>query len=171
MGPESSMAHDDGDDGQPRLSQTVLDRYKLLLYESLVKHYSLTDRPPLLPQHMTDVYTAITDLLGELDRWEETNFCACGGKVFSTFVYVFLVNVAHMTFTLTFLLCQPCSDLICHPLVPSVNAKLGTALEALQLCLKLLPSACRDELRGLLTFMALAAGPQEIKLDKEVRAG
>lgn len=52
-----------------------------------------------------------------------------------------------------------------------MNAKLCTALEALQLCLKLLPPACRDELRRLLTFMALAADPQGIKLDKEVRAG
>lgn len=56
-------------------------------------------------------------------------------------------------------------------LVLPVNAKLGTALEALQLCLKLLPPSCRDELRRLLVFMALAADPQEIKLDKEVRAG
>lgn len=56
-------------------------------------------------------------------------------------------------------------------LVIPVNAKLATALEALQLCLKLLPAACRDELRRLLTFMALAADPQGIKLDKEVRTG
>lgn len=56
-------------------------------------------------------------------------------------------------------------------LVVPVNAKLATALEALQLCLKLLPPACRDELRRLLTFMALAADPQGIKLDKEVRTG
>uniref|UniRef100_A0A672ZUL2 DEP domain-containing protein 7 n=1 Tax=Sphaeramia orbicularis TaxID=375764 RepID=A0A672ZUL2_9TELE len=85
---------------------------KQLLYETLVKHYSHSDQPPLLPQHMTDVYTAITDLL--------------------------------------------------------VNAKLATALEALQLCLKLLRPGCREELRRLLTFMALAAEPQGIKLDKEV---
>lgn len=50
-----------------------------------------------------------------------------------------------------------------------VNAKLDRALEALQLCLKLLPPGCRDELRRLLTFMCLAADPQGIKLDKEVR--
>lgn len=37
----------------------------MLLYGSLMKHYSHTDRPPLLPQHMTDIYTAITDLLGK----------------------------------------------------------------------------------------------------------
>lgn len=53
-------------------------------------------------------------------------------------------------------------------LVLPVNAKLGTALEALQLCLKLLRPTCRDELRRLLTFMALASDPQGIKLDKEV---
>uniref|UniRef100_A0A8C2ZIF3 DEP domain-containing protein 7 n=1 Tax=Cyclopterus lumpus TaxID=8103 RepID=A0A8C2ZIF3_CYCLU len=85
---------------------------KLLLYGTLVKHYSHTDRPPLLPQHMADVYTTVTDLL--------------------------------------------------------VNAKLATALEALQLCLKLLPPGRRDELRTLLTFMGLAAEPQGMKLDKEM---
>lgn len=56
-------------------------------------------------------------------------------------------------------------------LVFPVNAKFGTALEALQLCLKLLPPACRDELRRLLTFMSLAAEPQGIKLEREVRSG
>ncbi|XP_054476658.1 DEP domain-containing protein 7-like [Anoplopoma fimbria] len=99
-------------DEWPRLSQSGLAQCKLLLYGTLVKHYSHTDRPPLLPQHMTDIYTAIIDLL--------------------------------------------------------VNAKLSAALEALQLCLKLLPPGCRDELRTLLTFMALAADPQGIKLDKEM---
>ncbi|KAM9854725.1 DEP domain-containing protein 7-like [Aulostomus maculatus] len=85
---------------------------KQLLYGTLVKHYSSTDRPPLLPNHMTDIYTAIIDLL--------------------------------------------------------VNAKLGTALEALQLCLKLLPPSCREELRRLLVFMALAADAQGIQLEKEM---
>ncbi|XP_071362240.1 DEP domain-containing protein 7-like isoform X2 [Trachinotus anak] len=97
---------------EPCLSQSGLAQCKLLLYRTLVKHYSHTDRPPLLPHHMTDICTAITDLL--------------------------------------------------------VNAKLDKALEALQLCLKLLPSSCRDELRRLLTFMSLAADPQGIKLDKEM---
>lgn len=60
---ESTPVHD-GDE-QLRLSQSGLAQCKLLLYGSLVKHYSHTDRPPLLPQHMTDIYTAITDLLGE----------------------------------------------------------------------------------------------------------
>lgn len=54
-----------GADEQPSLSQTGFGRWKLLLFETLVKHYSRTDRPPLLPQHMTYVYTAITDLLGD----------------------------------------------------------------------------------------------------------
>ncbi|XP_051238039.1 DEP domain-containing protein 7-like isoform X1 [Dicentrarchus labrax] len=112
--PAASSTQDgvNNSDEQPRLSQSGLSQCKLLLYGTLVKHYSHTDRPPLLPQHMTDIYTAITDLL--------------------------------------------------------VNAKLGTALEALQLCLKLLPPACRDELRRLLTFMAVAGDPQRIRLDKEM---
>lgn len=51
-----------------------------------------------------------------------------------------------------------------------MNAKLDKALEALQLCLKLLPQSSREELRRLLTFMCLAADPQGLKVDKEVRA-
>lgn len=45
--------------------QPGVDRWKQLLFETLVKHYSHTDRPALLPQHLTHVYTAITDLLGD----------------------------------------------------------------------------------------------------------
>lgn len=52
-------------DEDPGLSQSVLTQCKMLLYGSLMKHYSHTDRPPLLPEHMTDIYTAITDLLGK----------------------------------------------------------------------------------------------------------
>ncbi|KAF0040935.1 hypothetical protein F2P81_006833 [Scophthalmus maximus] len=100
------------DSDEPRRSQSGLAQWKLLLYRTLVKHYGHADRPPLLPQHMTDVYAAVTDLL--------------------------------------------------------VNAKLDKALEALQLCLKLLPPGCRDELRRLLTFMTLAADHQAMKLDKEM---
>ncbi|XP_043977098.1 DEP domain-containing protein 7-like [Gambusia affinis] len=48
------------------------------------------------------------------------------------------------------------------------NGQLEKALEALQLCLKLLPPGCREELRRLLTFMAAAAEPGALKLDKEV---
>uniref|UniRef100_A0A8C5DD09 DEP domain-containing protein 7 n=1 Tax=Gouania willdenowi TaxID=441366 RepID=A0A8C5DD09_GOUWI len=40
-----------------------LAQCKMLLYETLVKHYSNANKPPLLPQHMADIYTAITDLL------------------------------------------------------------------------------------------------------------
>ncbi|XP_034031435.1 DEP domain-containing protein 7-like [Thalassophryne amazonica] len=99
-------------DDQVKISVSVLSRCKLLLYEMLVKHYGHADRAALLPQQLTDIYTAVTDLL--------------------------------------------------------VNAKLSTALEALQLCLKLLPPRCRDELHRLLRFMSLAADPQGVKLDKEM---
>ncbi|KAM6972931.1 DEP domain-containing protein 7-like [Aplochiton taeniatus] len=85
---------------------------KLLAYQTLVKYYSQTEQPALLPDHWTSVYTGITDLL--------------------------------------------------------VSAKLDKALEALQLCLKLLPSRRREELQRLLYFMSLAADSEEIRLDREV---
>ncbi|XP_066556588.1 DEP domain-containing protein 7 isoform X2 [Amia ocellicauda] len=49
-----------------------------------------------------------------------------------------------------------------------VNGKLEQALEALQLCLKLLDSRSREELRRLLCFMAAAAKSGEVKLHKEI---
>nr|XP_033491433.1 DEP domain-containing protein 7-like [Epinephelus lanceolatus] len=58
-----SQDGDNNSDEQPGLSNSGLAQCKILLYRTLVKHYSHTDRPPLLPHHMTDIYTAITDLL------------------------------------------------------------------------------------------------------------
>ncbi|XP_054627687.1 DEP domain-containing protein 7 isoform X2 [Dunckerocampus dactyliophorus] len=49
-----------------------------------------------------------------------------------------------------------------------VNGKLEQALEALQLSLKLQDPRCREELRRLLRFMAIAARTQDIKLHKEI---
>uniref|UniRef100_H3BCF0 DEP domain-containing protein 7 n=1 Tax=Latimeria chalumnae TaxID=7897 RepID=H3BCF0_LATCH len=49
-----------------------------------------------------------------------------------------------------------------------VNGKTVQALEATQLCLKLLHSKIREELRRLLCFMATAADPAEFRLQKEV---
>nr|XP_061813252.1 DEP domain-containing protein 7-like [Nerophis lumbriciformis] len=98
--------------GNKCLSQSGTAHCKMLLYGTLVRHYSNTDRPPLLPEQMTNVYSAITELLA--------------------------------------------------------TAKLITALEALQLCLKLLPTNCREELCRILTFMAVAGDVEEIRLDKEM---
>ncbi|XP_006642691.1 DEP domain-containing protein 7 isoform X2 [Lepisosteus oculatus] len=49
-----------------------------------------------------------------------------------------------------------------------VNGKSAHALEALQLCLKLLDPRSREELRRLLCFMAAAADPSEFRLHREV---
>ncbi|XP_036399810.1 DEP domain-containing protein 7 isoform X3 [Megalops cyprinoides] len=49
-----------------------------------------------------------------------------------------------------------------------VNGKLDQALEALQLCLKLLDSRSQEELRRLLRFMAVAADPREVRLHREI---
>ncbi|XP_020819593.2 DEP domain-containing protein 7 isoform X2 [Phascolarctos cinereus] len=48
-----------------------------------------------------------------------------------------------------------------------VNGKTDRALEAMQLCLKLLDSSRREEFRRLLYLMAVAARPSEFKLQKE----
>lgn len=49
-----------------------------------------------------------------------------------------------------------------------VTARLGAALEAVQLSLKLLEPGVREELRRLLTFMALAAESQAVRLEAEM---
>ncbi|XP_059191428.1 DEP domain-containing protein 7-like [Centropristis striata] len=46
---------------QSGVSQSGLSQSQLLLYGTLVKHYG--DRAPLLPHHMADIYSVITDLL------------------------------------------------------------------------------------------------------------
>ena len=38
---------------------------KLLLFDTLLRYYSHPDRQPLLSPHMADIYTGVTDLLGE----------------------------------------------------------------------------------------------------------
>ncbi|KAM4018200.1 DEP domain-containing protein 7 isoform 2-T2 [Anomaloglossus baeobatrachus] len=48
-----------------------------------------------------------------------------------------------------------------------VNGKTEPALEATQLCLKLLDSQNREEFRRLLYFMAVAAEPSELRLHEE----
>ncbi|XP_018423259.1 PREDICTED: DEP domain-containing protein 7 [Nanorana parkeri] len=48
-----------------------------------------------------------------------------------------------------------------------VNGKTEQALEATQLCLKLLDSHSREEFRRLLYFMAVAAEPSEFRLQEE----
>ncbi|KAM9302290.1 DEP domain-containing protein 7 [Gastrophryne carolinensis] len=48
-----------------------------------------------------------------------------------------------------------------------VNGKTEQALEASQLCLKLLDSQTREEFRRLLYFMAVAADPSEFRLQEE----
>uniref|UniRef100_A0A3P9HN40 DEP domain-containing protein 7 n=1 Tax=Oryzias latipes TaxID=8090 RepID=A0A3P9HN40_ORYLA len=55
-----------------------------------------------------------------------------------------------------------------HVCFPLVKAKLEKALEAVQLCLKLLPQSNREELHRLLAFMSLAADPKGMRVDKEV---
>ncbi|MCJ8736179.1 hypothetical protein PDJAM_G00255960 [Pangasius djambal] len=59
------------------------------------------------------------------------------------------------------------NDVYTHITELLVNGKFSVALEVLQLCLKLLPAANREELYRLLSFMSLAAHPQHIQLHKE----
>uniref|UniRef100_A0A4W4GHT5 DEP domain-containing protein 7 n=1 Tax=Electrophorus electricus TaxID=8005 RepID=A0A4W4GHT5_ELEEL len=66
------------------------------------------------------------------------------------------------------LLPTPLNDVYTQITELLVNGKAEAALEVLQLCLKLLPAASREELYRLLGFMSLAADPQHIRLHKEV---
>ncbi|OCT83824.1 hypothetical protein XELAEV_18021963mg [Xenopus laevis] len=85
-------------------------KWKLLLFDTIGKHYS-QNRAPLLRNQLFDIHTGIAELL--------------------------------------------------------VNGKTEPALEATQLCLKLLDSPSREEFRRLLYFMALAADPSEFRLNEE----
>lgn len=50
----------------------------------------------------------------------------------------------------------------------SAEGKVQDAIKASQLCLRLLETSVRDELRRLLTFMATAAHPDACRLQKQV---
>lgn len=52
-------------------------------------------------------------------------------------------------------------------LIPA-EGKVQDAIKASQLCLQLLETSVRDELRRLLTFMATAAHPDACRLQKQV---
>ncbi|XP_017340339.1 DEP domain-containing protein 7 isoform X2 [Ictalurus punctatus] len=60
------------------------------------------------------------------------------------------------------------NDVYTHITELLVNGKFDVALEVLQLCLKLLPAANREELYRLLSFMSLAADPHHLRFHKEI---
>lgn len=120
-----------------------LPQCKRLLYEVLAKHYGNAQQPPLFSNHVFDIHSGISELLGKLLR-RPPRRPADRGRV-------------------------PILILILSSLL-SVNGKQGQALETLQLGLKLQDSRSREELRRLLRFMAIAARVQEVKLHKEVSA-
>lgn len=118
-----------------------LPRCKGLVYEVLAQHYGRTQQTPLLSNHVFDIHSGISELLG-------TTGSATTGA------WEVIPPTQHLCFS-----------------VSSVNGKLAQALESVQLSLRLQDARSREELRRLLSFMATAAKPQEVKLHKEVRAG
>ncbi len=128
-------------------------RCKSLLYEVLAQHYGHTQQPPLLSNHVFDIHSGISELLGKSCR------ISLGVLLLMRLLMVMHKGRLHIR-------SHPC---IFFGLL-SVNGKQEQALEALQLSLKLQDSRSREELRRLLRFMAVAAKPQEVKLHKEVSA-
>lgn len=121
---------------------------KRLLYHVLTKHYGHTQRPPLLSNHIFDIHSGISELLGKrriyrICRQRAVTGCSCDCLHSRLFSQTFCV-------------------------LSTVNGKREQAVEALQLCLKLQDSRSREELRRLLRFMSVAANPEEVKLHKEV---
>lgn len=121
-----------------------LPQCKRLLYEVLAKHYGNAQQPPLFSNHVFDIHSGISELLGKLLRQRRRP----------------LRRPAE----------RGCGPILILSSLLSVNGKQGQALETLQLSLKLQDSRSREELRRLLRFMAIAARPQEVKLHKEVSA-
>lgn len=117
-------------------------RCKKFLYQVLVTHYGQTQRPPLLSNYFFDVYSGISELLGE----KRSGLSVPSAKQIS------IKRLKASNIFGAFL----------------VNGKLEQAVEALQLSLRLQDCRSREELRRLLRFMAAAAKAQEAKLHKEV---
>lgn len=121
-----------------------LPQCKRLLYEVLAKHYGNAQQPPLFSNHVFDIHSGISELLGKLLRRRRRPLRHPADRGRGPILIL--------------------SSLL------SVNGKQGQALETLQLSLKLQDSRSREELRRLLRFMAIAARVQEVKLHKEVSA-
>lgn len=125
-----------------------LPQCKRLLYEVLAKHYGNAQQPPLFSNHVFDIHSGISELLGKLLRRRRRPLRHPADRGCGPILILILIL----------------SSLL------SVNGKQGQALETLQLSLKLQDSRSREELRRLLRFMAIAARVQEVKLHKEVSA-
>lgn len=125
-----------------------LPRCKRLLYEVLAKHYGHAQQPPLFSNHVFDIHSGISELLGKINVVETFAVMLSGARTRAG-----SPNTAS-----------------CNLCLLSVNGKQEQALETLQLSLKLQDSRSREELRRLLRFMAVAARAQEVKLHKEVSA-
>lgn len=61
------------------------------------------------------------------------------------------------------------SDLLTESCLFPDEGKVHDAIKASQLCLRLLETSVRDELRRLMAFMATAAHPDACRLQKQVR--
>ena len=144
-----------------------LPQCKRLLYEVLAQHYRHTQQPPLLSNHIFEIYSGISELLGK--TWShQTSLISC-----FMVMHEGRLQKCRRPCQLHHKSCFPRthrlhSCIFCG--VFTVNGKQEQALETLQLSLKLQDSRSREELRRLLRFMAIAAKPQEVKLHKEVRA-
>lgn len=129
---------------------------KRLLFETISKFYSGQERAPLLSGHHLDIHVAILNLLGRTGyRYFAIHDCGIlkiVGKDLMDQYFCYLVEIFHFLY---------------HIFVPD-EGKVQDAIKASQLCLRLLETSVRDELRRLLTFMATAAHPDACRLQKQV---
>ncbi|XP_036596503.1 DEP domain-containing protein 7-like isoform X1 [Trichosurus vulpecula] len=151
------------------------DVWKARLFYAISKYYN--SREPLL-NHLFEIHMEITELLGNSSKKPLKRVRVCNTLEVHAISWMECMASWGLPKSSTrsprraarmgpMVEPQRGSFRTMNSLWKKVNGKTDRALEATQLCLKLLDSSRREELRRLLYLMAVAARPSEFKLQKE----
>lgn len=132
------LSKHDGDSSTEASNSQQTISHKRLLFDTIAKYYNGQEKAPLLSGRYLDIHAAILNLLGEIQK---------------PFFLLSIFDCCHF-----FIFLNVFPD----------EGKRQEAIRASQLCLRLLDTSSREELRRLLGFMAIAAQPDACQLQKKV---
>ncbi|MEQ2164170.1 hypothetical protein GOODEAATRI_003817 [Goodea atripinnis] len=116
---------------------------KRLLFDTIAKYYNGQEKAALISGRYLDIHVAVLNLLGKIRK----KVCRCR-MTYEDTQHSVVVSKALFGF--------------------SDDGKTQDAIRASQLCLRLLETSVRDELRRLLAFMAVAAQSGACRIQKQV---
>lgn len=156
-----------------------LANQKRLLFDTIAKFYNSQEKQPLLSGRYLDIHIGILQLLGEINICSSLNAPKCSvkkkksklqclGQLCQSLVcqYRFYMISVYVTFRCMQTFVFHVRWCVC--LCVSDSGRREEALRASQLCMRMLSSSSRDELRRLLAFISAAANPAACRLQKQV---